>query len=699
MLDPCPDEAAVLRYLAGEAGVEALALEAHVDRCTLCRRWFAELARTSLGLPAVAVSDDDAAGPSLGEHLPPGTEVGRYRVLRVLGSGGLGVVYAAADPRLRRTVALKVLRTEVARNDAARLLAEARAMAKLSHPNVCAVLDVGVIDGRWFLAMALLEGGTLAQWLDQSRPRAAILQRFTEAARGLLAVHRVGVIHRDFKPSNVLLDAHGTAQVSDFGLSAELRESTEAHGGTPHYMAPEQRDGGGDARVDQFAFGVALGDALRGPSLPSWLLELVARCTAIDPAARYPDMAAVLATLERRGGSRLRRAARLGAVATVGVAAVIGATVIPRSGSPERADAAEAPPPAAAPIDTEVRARIDRAVARDLAGAEPTIMIEIEAAMAVALSHGDAAGIALSRLARAEALAKFGRLQAAYDEHARAFELATTIPRDDIAVDAAAAAVSLLVDLGRADEADQWLRRAEATLARIDQPDTHSVAGVEVARARVAESAHDLEGARVRLRRAIELLAAAAPRLDGERAVTLSRLAQMEARMGDGASARRHFAESIALASIVSGPQSVEVAETEANLAFLEAEHGEFEAARVRLERARSSMIREFGEAHDDIVALDSNLASLMLRTRAFDDALRLVDATLARAPERRPVTCVLREQRALALMGLTREADAVAPLQSAIDCYDAVLGPGSREAELAGVDLERIRGNGAAPQ
>lgn len=157
----CPDESLVLRYLGGEAREQAASIESHVDCCAPCRAWLAGLACTSIGLDAATPCAPD--GPlALGEHLPVGAEVGRYRIVGVRGRGGMGVVYEAEDPSLHRQVALQVLRTAIAGAGTARLLAEARTMARLSHPHVCPVFDVGTIGDRWFLAMALVEGGTLA---------------------------------------------------------------------------------------------------------------------------------------------------------------------------------------------------------------------------------------------------------------------------------------------------------------------------------------------------------------------------------------------------------------------------------------------------------------------------------------------------------------------------------------------------------
>jgi tetratricopeptide (TPR) repeat protein len=266
---------------------------------------------------ADAPAREDDANPALAETaadqgrdaaraLQPGDRLGRYTILEIMGIGGMGVVYAAHDGDLDRKVAIKLLRAsgdaELAR---ARLLREARAMARLRHPNVITVYEAGAIDERVFVAMELVEGVTIGAWLaapDQPRDWREVLKVFQAAGRGLAAAHAAGLVHRDFKPGNVLLDRDGRVVVTDFGLarqaqpdaasgapasgadSAWMRAATpeldSASGsggsdhtltrtgavlGTPAYMAPEQHRGGqADARSDQFSFCVALYEGLYG---------------------------------------------------------------------------------------------------------------------------------------------------------------------------------------------------------------------------------------------------------------------------------------------------------------------------------------------------------------------------------------------------------------------------------------------------
>ncbi len=219
--------------------------------------------------------------------------VGRYRITGRLGQGGMGLVHAAHDDELDRPVAIKVLRRDLAGADArARFLREAQALARLSHPNVVQVYEVGHHDDEIFIAMELVEGVTLRRWCAaEIRGWREIVRVFVGAGRGLAAAHRAGLVHRDFKPDNVLIstgdDGEARPRVVDFGVAHFEVEpaSTSAPGwvpsasgsmtqpgavmGTVAYMAPEQRWGlRADARADQYAFALSLYEALHGQRPP-----------------------------------------------------------------------------------------------------------------------------------------------------------------------------------------------------------------------------------------------------------------------------------------------------------------------------------------------------------------------------------------------------------------------------------------------
>jgi tetratricopeptide (TPR) repeat protein len=350
-----------------------------------------------------------------------GSKIGRFVVVTELGRGGMGAVYAAHDPQLDRQVAVKVLRhaesggTGSDEEDRLRMMREGQAMARITHANVITVYEVGVEGELVFLAQELLDGGTLRSWLETPHSREEILEKFIAAGRGLAAAHAVGLVHRDFKPENVLLGKDGRVRVADFGLAraeAGLSESlattqrgggpppssdemgrspmsqltqTGAVLGTPMFMAPEQHMGErADARSDQFAFcvslyhalykawpfdgktAVALADAViegrmapvpkeTASAVPASLRRILLRGLARYPGERYPTMQGLLADLEREvtppRRSRAGLWATLGLVVAAGAAAGVYFVVHDRAASSASPAPAPLPPP---PVDNEL---------------------------------------------------------------------------------------------------------------------------------------------------------------------------------------------------------------------------------------------------------------------------------------------------------------------------------------------------------
>jgi tetratricopeptide (TPR) repeat protein len=305
-----------------------------------------------------------------------GSQVGRYQILGPLGRGGMGEVYAAYHPDLERRIALKIV--EESGPDSAerraRLLREARAIARLSHPNVVSVHDAGTVGDRVYIAMELVEGETVDAW-QRAAPRTwrEVVDVFVAAGRGLAAAHAADIVHRDFKPQNVMVGKDGGVRVMDFGLARLVNDDLPGgaereradHGGTsrsatvtktgallgtPAYMAPEQfRGGATDARADQFSYCVALHEALHGlrPRLahleedlpaalsppvvsadrrsrvPAWLRAAVLRGLRQDPAQRFASMNQLLVVLER-GRTRRRRRVLAAAASLISALVIFG---------------------------------------------------------------------------------------------------------------------------------------------------------------------------------------------------------------------------------------------------------------------------------------------------------------------------------------------------------------------------------------
>ena len=368
----CLDDNAIVALLSSDApGDERAAWTAHLDECVACRTLVADAAR---------LDDGDHEAAAAPRFLAPGTALGRYVVLETLGAGAMGVVYAAYDPQLRRKIALKLLRPdptpEVQCGSGGRLLREAQTVAKLQHPHVIVVHDVGTIGDEVFLAMELIEGGSLHDWLAR-RPRdwRAVVALMRQVGEGLAAAHAAGLVHRDLKPDNILVDASDRARVTDFGLAratfepaAEepgtaaaaasdrpgepaLTSSGSARGdagsgpaatsriggliGTPAYMAPEQLAGGAaDASTDQFSFCVTLHEALYGERpatpaataamtgrrVPAWVRRIVARGLGATASARFASMTELVAALAAGPPVSARRVGV--GIAIVGLAAL-----------------------------------------------------------------------------------------------------------------------------------------------------------------------------------------------------------------------------------------------------------------------------------------------------------------------------------------------------------------------------------------
>jgi eukaryotic-like serine/threonine-protein kinase len=253
--------------------------------------------------------------------------IGRYQLLERAGAGGMGVVWSAWDPELERRVAIKLMHIKSA-TARAYMLREGQSLAKLSHPNIVPIYDVGTVEDQVYLVMEWIAGVTLRAYCAEPRSTTAIVAICLAAGAGVAAAHRAGIVQRDFKPDNVMIGDDGRVRVLDFGLARSGDRAQDGSiSGTPKYMAPEQAQGSPTTpAADQYSFGVSLREAFAPRELPAWIAAVVARATAHEPGARYPDMAALLAALAR-DPARLwrRRALAAGAVVAAGAAFAVGA--------------------------------------------------------------------------------------------------------------------------------------------------------------------------------------------------------------------------------------------------------------------------------------------------------------------------------------------------------------------------------------
>ena len=362
----CPADATLAMHAEQQldtAGREFI--DGHLEHCEDCDMAAAILrsAVASRGLRSDSESDTTPSLAAfigrarLARELTPGSLLGRFRIVRRLGMGAMGVVVAAHDPELDRGVALKVLFDDECARDSrrrvsdrsVRLRREARSMARLNHPNAVTVYEVDASQERVFLAMELVVGTTLREWL-QSKPRLLdVVRLFERVALAVHAGHQAGIVHRDLKPQNILVTQSGEPKVTDFGLARASATDLEQSGaliGTPSYMAPEALDGrAAGPAADQFALAVCVHEALCGlrpyraesvealrsrmriqpshaldRSISAPLRAVLARALAYEPTARFPT---VLAFGKALADTQPKRAPTFGSLALVGLATAV----------------------------------------------------------------------------------------------------------------------------------------------------------------------------------------------------------------------------------------------------------------------------------------------------------------------------------------------------------------------------------------
>jgi tetratricopeptide (TPR) repeat protein len=573
-----------------------------------------------------------AKAPGVPIPVIPGEVIaGKYTIVRVLGRGGMGVVYLARDQRLGRDVALKLGRA-IDAGGLARLEREAVLLASLTHPNVVTVYEVGEAIGRLYLAMEYVTGGTARSWLSE-RPRKTreIISLYAGAGDGLAAAHAAGLVHRDFKPDNILVGEDGRPRVADFGLArpsdalaagtgdaardgasiADARVTRAgAVAGTPAYMAPEQAAGGTvDARADQYAFCASLWEALvgtrrlpatpmastveappttgtvgpvvaaaaRAAGVPAHATAALRRGMAADPAERWPSMKALVAELRRDPAARWRRVALVaGLVVAAAAAAVIATRIV--SGGPACGDGRARVASAWNPARADALGK--RFADAGAAGVWATVRTRVDGVVTkLAVAHRDACERAPSSTAAiaTQRTVCLASVQAQLDSAIHRFEVATPEALAD-----AAEALGALPDVTSCSDAGLANQVAVPTdpvkRAQVD------AAIPLVAQARISDEERDgLELAR----RALDVATTGgwAPQV----AEATAALADLEA-TSDPASARAHYHDAIRLA-LESG-SDVKTTWYMVDLAWFEAELSRPDEARHWLDLARAMWVR-----------------------------------------------------------------------------------------------------------
>ncbi|HEU4615288.1 MAG TPA: serine/threonine-protein kinase, partial [Kofleriaceae bacterium] len=684
---------------------------------------------------------------------PPALD--RYVLLERLGEGGMGVVWAARDRVLDRRVALKVLHDAfLGEADQQRLAAEARAMARLSHPNVVAVYDVGERDGRMFMTMELVEGVPLTRWLETPRGWREVVAAFREAGAGLAAAHDAGIVHRDVKPSNILVGKDGRMRITDFGIACETPTGVpDAHGattqttalvGSPPYMAPERLSGvAADARGDQFAFCVALYEALHGRrpfagdtvgalrtamtagppppirKVPRWLHDVIVRGLAPDPDARFSSMRSLLERL--RGPARRNR--------VVLATALAGAAALTAGGLLLGGDPGPSCEPARPYLAGVWDARVEQTLAQHFraSGLGFAAATWIETARILD-------GYADQWVAMQEASCRATRI-----DHSQSAEIAE---RRTLCLERRRAglvqAVGVLGTLGK-DALDKAPEVARGLAPIVDCADPAYLAGFAGNSDGDAAARGDLPAARTTLysgqyREGLERIARVitAAHAAGDRALEAEALVvrgQLEGKLRDHAAAAETLAHAIELAGDArsarvriegwiylglelqalgrlpeAGPllDQAEAAlreypdarqeGVEANVRGIWfARQSDYQHAAEQFQRATARMSAAYGPRSSALVATTKNLAQAERRLGRYDDAERHLRDALALAEQLgadHPDTLSVRRERAVLFDKLGRTEDAVAEFRVILAARRARFGDDNGDVATSHDDL-----------
>ncbi len=645
----CLDENQVVALvhgrLTGPALVEA---QEHLDNCIDCLDLVGMFQQTTLD----ATQDHDfvplTESVQIDLNAPPGSQIGRYEVIRAVGRGGMGVVYLARDPQLDRAVALKLVRPSLQEDERAdhferRLMREARAMAKLSHPNVLTIYDVGLHGQQVFLASEWIDGCTLDEWMGKGPHRwRSVVKRFTSAARGLAAAHRAGLVHRDFKPSNVMLGNDERVHVFDFGLVKAIRPSvgditTQLSGqfvvGTPAYMSPEQMTGeAADERSDQFSFCVALYEALaeRRPfsgrniteilsnigagqisepkKIPKWLWDMLKKGLSRDPDARHDSMRVIVDILEKGIRHSKRRSAL--AVGVFGAAAAMAAGIgywSGHSGTPQPSAAKLAADVAGASAAQDLEPEFEEIEALQKGHKYQEVLSAVQVLLPKVGTHRTSQARLLAVEARAfDALGRYREAALSFE---KSFYAAVAGRNDEMAALAAAEIYGLYaVRLGDAPGAQRWRSLAESAVERSGS--AHVLATWYRIEGDAKLVAGDADASYKKYTESLRALEGAAATDESLRASSMQGLATCEARRGRLAEAKTAAEAAVGMWEEFLGAASPEYAMANVLLADILMQERDAEAAREIAEAASQVLVSTYGESHPRVARTLNSLAN-----------------------------------------------------------------------------------------
>ncbi len=770
-------------------------------------------ASSDSGVDTVFAGPVDLLDDADAYEVPPA--IGKYDVVGLLGRGGMGSVYRAFDPDLEREVAVKVLKDAVLRkadpSERASLLREAKALARLNHPNVVAVYEVGEDRGGFFIAMERVDGADLRSWLEETRARPEILARFVEAGRGLHAAHRAGLVHRDFKPGNVLVSDQG-AKVTDFGLARATGpdpsmlssssgsgsvESLDTRGGTvmgtPAYMSPEQHRGELlDAASDQYSFCMSLYEALAGErpfsgqrgrtllrsklkappplppdaGVPEHVARAILRGLSAHPADRFEDMGALLRELERDPAAVRRRI-----VAGLGLAAAGGAAVWVSGRFVDDDAPCQLDPGTFAGVwDTDTKAAVEaafeateqvyaprtyrrvqqrldayaeqwgldwaaacRATAVDRAQSQRVLDMRV-ACLEERRASMRALTTALSEMSpevldRVDTMARslpplpvcsdLERLEAQVPDPSAAIAGAVAEMRSEIAT------VRVMQAAGQADVADTELTRLSAAVRALDYPPLTAevlllhgqvldrLARHEEAQALLEEAtwlAYGVDHFRVVAYAAMALVwnvsdaqsrgedgkvwlalaDASAKRLAGDvhlEAEIANTRGVLLQDLGDRAGARKAFDAVLEILAGAEGPDQLNRAGAMVNLAILESEDGNFEAALALQKKALALRETYEGRAHPRTATLLNNMSTVLLALERADEAKAANAEALAqlraRYGDEHPLVGTVLVQTAALAFERDEKAEAAEHLREAARVFEATRGRMHRDLSI----------------